>query len=231
MASCRIIKYCCLTSLLAATVSWAVGTAGAQDNGSGSGMGSTPSQQQPQPGQSQPGQPGSPGSPGMGNEPMPGSATQSSPQNYGDQSFLRKTMEDSVAQVQMGQLAAQKSSSDDVKQFGQKMAQIHEQLNNQIGPVAKQMGVDAPKNPSKKDKQEIEKMQALSGTDFDQAFLAAMLKDQQTDVKGFKDEEKSAQDPTVQKLAQLDEPVLSQHLQILEQLAKQHNVPVETSKK
>jgi len=226
MASCRIIKYSCLTSLLAATVLWAAGTAAAQANGSGSGMGSSPSQQQPQPGQ-----PGSPSNPGMGQQPMPGATAPTGSQDYGDQSFLRKTMEDSVAQVQMGQLAAQKSSSDDVKQFGQKMAQIHEQLNNQIGPVAKQMGVDQPKNPSKKDKQEIQKMQALSGPDFDQAFLAAMLKDQQTDVKGFKDEEQSAQDPTVQKLAKLDEPVLSQHLQILEQLAKQHNVPVETSKK
>jgi putative membrane protein len=226
-----MIKYSCLTSLLAATVLWAAGTSVAQNDGSGSGMGSSPSQQQPPPGQGQPGQPGSPTSPGMGNDQAPGSAAQSSPQNYADQSFLRKTLEDSVAQVQMGQLAAQKSSSDDVKQFGQKMAQIHEQLNNQIEPVAKQLGVDQPKNPSKKDKQEIQKMQALSGPDFDQAFLTAMLKDQQTDVKGFKDEEKSAQDPTIQKLAQLDEPVLSQHLEILEQLAKQHNVPVETSKK
>ena len=229
MASCRIIKFSCLTSLLAATVLWAAGTAGAQANGSGSGMGSSPSQQQPQPGQ--PGQPGSPSSPGVGNDQVPGAAAQGNQQDYGDQSFLRKTLEDSVAQVQMGQLAAQKSSSDDVKQFGQKMAQIHEQLNTQIGPVAKQLGVDQPKNLSKKDKQEIQKLQALSGADFDQAFLTAMLKDQRTDVKGFKDEEQSAQNPTIQKLAQLDEPVLSQHLQILEQLAKQHNVPVETSKK
>jgi putative membrane protein len=161
---------------------------------------------------------------------MPGASGASSAQSFVDQSFLRKTLENSVAQQQMGQLAAEKSPSDDVKQFGQKMAQIHQELSTQIEPVAKQLGVDQPKGPSKKDKQEIEKMQALSGAQFDTAFLSAMLKDQQTDVKGFKSEEQSAQDPTVQRLAKLDEPVLSQHLQILEQLAKEHNVPVESKK-
>jgi len=228
MAFARTIKYSCLISSIAAAVLWAAGTAAAQAPG-GNGAMSTPDQQR-QPGQTQPGQPGSPTNPGMAGSTMP-SAGEPSGQSFADQFFLRKTMEDSVAQVQMGQLAAQKSPSGDVKQFGQKMAQIHEQLNNQIKPVAKQLGVDEPKNPSKKDKQEIAKLRTLSGADFDAAFLKDMLKDQQSDVKGFKAEEQAAQDPTVQKLARLDEPVLNQHLQILEQLAKEHNVPVETSQK
>jgi putative membrane protein len=161
-----------------------------------------------------------------GNSGMPDTSSQS----YGDQSFLRKTLEDDVAQEQMGQLAAQKSQSDDVKQFGQKMAQIHEQLTNQLMPVAKKLGVDEPKNPSKKDRQEIEKMQALSGPEFDAAFIRAMLRDQQDDLKGFKNEVEGAQDPNVQQLARMDEPVLSQHLQVLQQIAQTHNVSPESEK-
>jgi putative membrane protein len=162
---------------------------------------------------------------------MPGdSASDNSTQSFADQSFLRKTMEDNVAQEQMGQLAAQKSSSDDVKQFGEKMAQIHEQLTNQIMPVAKKLGVDQPKEPSKKDRQEIDKMQALSGPDFDAAFIRAMLKDQQNDLKGFKDEAQAGQDPNVQQLAKMDEPVLSQHLQLLQQIAQTHNVTADNKK-
>ena len=130
----------------------------------------------------------------------------------------------------MGELAAQKSQSDDVKQFGQRMAQIHQQLTNQMMPVAKKLGVDEPKNPSRKDKQEIEKMQALSGPEFDAVFIKAMLRDQQNDLKGFKDAAQGAQDPNVQQLAKMDEPVLSQHLQVLQQLAQTHNVSVESEK-
>jgi putative membrane protein len=181
------------------------------------GSGQNPSSQAPPPpsGQTMPSSPG---------------AAAGAPQNYADQSFLRKTMEDDIAQEQMGELASQKSQSDDVKQFGEKMAQIHEQLTNQIMPLAQKLGVDQPKQPSKKDRQEIEKMQALSGSDFDAAFIRAMLKDQQDDLKGFKDEAEGSQDPNVQQLAKMDEPVLNQHLQILQKLAQAHNVTTESKK-
>ncbi len=164
--------------------------------------------------------------PTMPMQTTPGHASQS----FGDMEFLHKTLEDDLAQEQMGQLAVQKSQSEDVKQFGEKMAQIHEQLTDQITPVAKKLGVDEPKQPSKKDRQEIEKMQSLSGADFDAAFIRAMLKDQQDDLKSFKSESESSQDPTVQQLAKMDEPVLSQHLQILEQIAQSHNVSAESKK-
>jgi putative membrane protein len=168
--------------------------------------------------------------PPSSNTPSASGMPDATAQSYGDQSFLHKTLEDNLAQEQMGQLAAQKSQSDDVKQFGQKMAQIHEQLTNQLMPVAKKLGVDEPKNPSKKDRQEIEKMQALSGPEFDAAFIKAMLRDQQEDLKGFKTEADGAQDPNVQQLAKMDEPVLSQHLQVLQQLAQTHNVTAESEK-
>jgi putative membrane protein len=188
-------------------------TAAAQQPGSGAGM---------PPGQ-QPNTPNTPSQPSYPGGDM--STGSNNPQTYGDQSFLRKTLESSVGQVQIGQLAAEKGSSDDVKTFGQKMADIHQQLATQLKPIAQKLGVEQPKNPSKKDKEEIAKMQTLSGTDFDTAFIQAMLRDQQTDLKGFKNEAQSAQDPTVQQVAKMDEPVLSQHLQILQKIAQTHNVP------
>ena len=180
-----------------------------------------------QPGAGMPNSPGQqPNSPAQPSYPGAGMSTGSgSPQSYGDQSFLRKTMESSVGQVQMGQLAAEKSSSEDVKAYGQKMADIHQQLTTQLKPIAQKLGVQEPKAPSKKDKEEIAKMETLSGPDFDTAFIQAMIRDQETDLKGFKNEAQSAQDPTVQQVAKMDEPVLSQHLQILQKIAQSHNVP------
>jgi putative membrane protein len=218
-----------LTALIAATLFWAAGSSVAQQPG---GAMSQPNQQQTMPGQQMPGQqtPGetAPNSPGMPGAPG-NSGGDSTPQTYVDQSFLHNTFESNLAQVKMGQLAAQKSQSDDVKQFGQKMVQIHTQLDNQLEPVAKHLGVNQPKSPSKKDKQEIAKLEALSGPQFDAAFIQVMTKDQQSNLKDFNTEEKDGRDPTAQKAAQLDEPVLQQHLQVLEKLAQAHNVPVETS--
>jgi putative membrane protein len=207
--------------LLAAAVLLAGAVAFAQMPGGGQNPGSQQGQQPTTPGQTAPGQ--AMPAPGTG---MPNNSSQS----FADQAFLHKTLEDNVAQEQMGQLAQQKSQSDDVKQFGEKMAQIHQQLTDQIMPVAKKLGVDQPKQPSKKDRQEIEKMQSLSGADFDTEFLRAMLKDQQDDLKGFKSEASGAQDPTVQQLAKMDEPVLSQHLDLLQRIAQTHNVSTESKK-
>ncbi len=206
------------TLLITAAVLWAGGAAAAQ------APGSNPGGTQPQPSQQQPA-PGAPGSPTTG---MP-DATQGN-QAYGDQIFVHDTMEGDDAQVQMSQLAEQKSSSPDVKQFGQKMVQVHSELNSQLEPAVKQLGVSEPKGPSKKQKQQIEKLQALSGPDFDTAYIQAMAKQQQHDLKEFKNEAQSGQNPGVQEAAKQDEPVLSEHYQVLEKLAQAHNVTLESKK-
>jgi len=200
--------------LIAAASLWACSGAIAQQPGGGAQPGS-PSQQQTMPNQPGTTQPGSPDSAAPGTD---------QPQAAGDQAFLRATMEGDNAQVAMSQLAQQKSGSDDVKQFGQKMVQIHTALNQQLQPAAKQLGVDEPKGPSKKGKQEIAKLEALSGPDFDSAYIQAMAKQQQHDLKQFKDEATGGQSPGVQMAAKQDAPILEQHYQVLQRLAQVHNV-------
>ena len=179
-------------------------------------------QQQPMPGQTQQ----SP-NPTAGMPTDPTAPTQGS---YSDQAFVKNALEGSLAEVQLGQLAQQKSQSDDVKQYGQRMVQIHTQLDQQIKPVAKQLGVSEPKGPSKKQKQEIARLEALSGPQFDEEYIKEMVKDQQKVVKDFKEEAQLAQDPNVKKLAQTDEPVFEQHLKVIQQIADKHNVVVENKK-
>lgn len=186
---------------------------------------------QQNPGQPQPGQPSeNPGYPGGGPGATPGegpAGTQGSmSQSYADQEFVTHTLSNSSAEAQMSQLATQKSTSPDIKEYGQKMVQIHSQLSQQLQPVAHMLGVNSEQKPSKKDKKAIEQLKTLNGSAFDQAYIQAMAKDQKHDVKSFKDEQTAAQNPTVKKAAQIDEPVLSQHLQILEQLAQNHSVTI-----
>ena len=149
-----------------------------------------------------------------------------------DQSFVRKALEGGTAEVQLGQLAQQKSSSEDVKQFGQKMVEDHTQLGNQlIKPIAKQLGVKEPKGPSKKDKELIAKLEGLSGQQFDEEYIKAMLKDHKQDLKEFKDEAQMAQDPNVKQAAQQGAGMISQHLQLIEEIAQNHNVAIEDKAK
>jgi putative membrane protein len=190
-------------------------TAVAQAPGSGPAVPTNPNPQQV------------PTAPGAG---MPDN-TATSPQQFSDHAFVSKALEGGVTEVQLGQLAQQKSQSPDVKQFGEKMVQDHSLLGEQMKQIAKVMGVNEPKGPSKKDKQLIAKLEGMSGTEFDQEYIKAMVKDHKQDLKDFKDEAQMTQDPNLQQVTKTGTNVISQHLQMIEQIAQAHNVSTEASNK
>lgn len=193
-------------------------------------MPGSPQQQQPtMPGQQpMPGQPTTnPANPGMGPGTYPGTAPTG--QEFAEKAFVSEALEGGDAEVQLGQLAEQKAQSNDVKQFGQKMVADHTQMADKLfKPVAQQLGVSVPKGPSKKDKKEIAKLGGLSGQDFDRAYIEMMVKDHKHDLKNFKDEAQAAQDPNVKQAAEQGSHVISQHLQLIEQIAKNHNIAVDS---
>jgi putative membrane protein len=141
-----------------------------------------------------------------------------------DKAFVRKALEGGMAEVQVGQIAAEKGSSDDVKQFGQKMVTDHTQLGDQMKQVAQQIGVTPPAGLSKKDKEEVATLQTLSGTEFDNAYIMAMVKDHKKDAEDFKSEAQQTQNPTVKQAADQGSQVIDQHLDMIEKIAQSHNV-------
>ncbi len=180
--------------------------------------------------QQQPPSAPTPQTPGTANAPSLNADAAGPPMpNYADQAFVEDTLKNNEAQVQMSQLAQQKASSGDVKDFSQRMIQIHTELNQQLAPLAKQLDVSQNQKPSKEQKKEIAQLEQLSGPDFDNAYLQAMAKEQAHSLKQFKSEE-SATNPSIQKAAKVDEPVLDQHYQILQKIAQTHNVPLDEKK-
>lgn len=191
----------------------------AQQPGPAGGMQPSSSQQLPTPGQPGP------------NGNTPGTdlrANQAYTPSLADQAFVKDTLKDDQAQIQLSQLAQQKSTSDDVKQFGQHMIEVQTQLDKQLQPFAKQLYISEPAKPSKQEKQEMARLQALSGPDFDTAYLQAMSKEQRHNLKEFKQEAEGTQDPMIQNAARADAPVLSQNFQVLQKLAATHNVTLES---
>jgi putative membrane protein len=189
--------------------------------------------QQPQGQPSQPSQsssmPSQPGSSSLPDTSSPG--TQSTPSSMADQAFVQDILKDNQAQEQLSQLAQQKTSSDDVKQFSQRMIQIHTSLDDQLKPIAKRLEVSDSDKPSKQEKQELAKLEQLSGADFDTAYLQAMVKFQQHSLKEFRQESEGTQDPVIQKATKADTPVLDQNFQVLQQLAQTHNVTIADNQK
>ena len=86
---------------------------------------------------------------------------QASGPNPMDKMFVAKAMQGGMAEVELGQLTLQKSQNEQVKQFAQRMIDDHTKMNDQMKPVAQQLGVSVPNQVSKKDKQTMAKLQAL----------------------------------------------------------------------
>ena len=117
-----------------------------------------------------------------------------------DKAFVHNALEGGMAEVQLGQLALQKSSNDDVKQFAQKMIDDHTKLGDEMKQVAVQMKMKVPDSPSKKDKSSMAKLQALNGDDFDKAYIKDMVKDHQQDLKDFKQEAQNTSNPDLKQI-------------------------------
>ena len=150
---------------------------------------------------------------------------QQSPQSaMMDKAFVAKALQGGLTEVQLGQLTLQKSENPQVKEFAQKMIDDHTRLGEQMKPVAQQLGVKIPDEPSKKDRQLIAKMQSLSGSAYDQAYVKDMVKDHKQDLSEFQAEASNGQDPNVKDAANQGSKMIAQHLQMAQQLAKDQNV-------
>ncbi len=141
-----------------------------------------------------------------------------------DRMFVKNALQGGMAEVQLGQLTLQKSNNEQIKQFAQKMIDDHSKLGDQMKPVAQQIGVDLPTEISKKDKATIAKLQALSGSAYDQAYVKDMVKDHKKDLSEFQMEASTGQDQAVKDAASQGSQVIAQHLQLIQQIAKDQNV-------
>ncbi len=144
--------------------------------------------------------------------------------------FVRKVMAGDMAEVELGKLAQEKASSQDVKQFGEKMVTDHARLNDQMQQVAQQLGVTPPTHLSKKDEETKTKLESLSGAQFDDAYIRTMLKDHKKDASEFKEEAERTQNPALQQATQQGAQIIDQHLQLIEQIAQSHSISSEKGK-
>jgi putative membrane protein len=137
-----------------------------------------------------------------------------------DHTFIMKAAEGGLAEVQLGKLASDKGSSEQVKQFGQKMVDDHGKANDELKAIAQSKNISLPTDLEPKDKALMNRLQKLSGAQFDRAYMQAMLKDHKTDVAEFKKEASSGRDSEVKAFAAKTLPTLESHLQLAQDDSK-----------
>lgn len=141
-----------------------------------------------------------------------------------DASFIKKAAMGGMAEVDLGQLASSKASDDKVKSFARRMVTDHGKANDELKSLAASKQITVPPALDSKHQATHARLDKLSGTAFDRAYVSDMLDDHKKDVAEFKHQSKSANDPDVRAWVTKTLPTLEEHLKMIEELSKDLHV-------
>jgi putative membrane protein len=132
--------------------------------------------------------------------------------------FMTAAAQGGMAEVQLGRLAAERGSSDAVKQFGQHMVMDHTKANQELMQVAQRKNVSLPQEVNSDQKSEADKLSKLSGADFDKEYVDYMVKDHEKDAKEFQEQANNGTDADVKAFAAKTLPVIQSHLKMIKEI-------------
>jgi putative membrane protein len=133
--------------------------------------------------------------------------------------FLKKAMQGNTTEIEAGELAANKATSDAVKKLGQMMAEQHSGARDKVAALAKRKNVELPKEISEQQKDVLEKLQAAEGPRFDQEYVAEMVKAHEATIQMLNTEIETGRDADTKALAQELLPTVKAHLSEANRLA------------
>ena len=137
-----------------------------------------------------------------------------------DRNFIMKAAQGGMAEVELGQLASQRASDPQVKQFAERMVADHGKANDQLKQIASSKNVTLPTDVPAAEKRERDRLAKLSGAQFDREYMSHMTSDHKKDTSLFRSAAKSAKDSEVKQFASTTLPTLEEHLQMAQSITK-----------
>jgi len=133
--------------------------------------------------------------------------------------FARKAAVGGLAEVQMGQMAADKASDPDVKAFAQRMVTDHGKANDELHQIASTKGWTLPAGLDAKHHAAMMRLGRFHGAAFDRQYMNAMVADHNADVAAFRVYSKSGADVDLKTWAGTTLPTLEEHQKMSKETA------------
>ena len=93
----------------------------------------------------------------------------------GDRDWVNDVAVASMAEVELGKLAAERGLGADVKKYAQMMVTDHTKANDELKQVAGRFNIAPPPGMDDKHRDLYEKLSKLQGNDFDKQYMEAMV--------------------------------------------------------
>jgi putative membrane protein len=137
-----------------------------------------------------------------------------------DAGFIRTAIMDGLTEVQLGRMAQTNGSSQQVKDYGRMIVNDHSRTNAELNSLAKRKDITLPEEPGSSMQAAMDKLSALKGSDFDRAFMSAMVENHLREINLYKAETYKGEDPDVRNWAARKNPVLQKHLEWAQRISK-----------
>ena len=146
-----------------------------------------------------------------------GMMAQTSTVNMEDEKFVKEAVKANAKEVKLGQIAASKGSTAEVRQLGQMMVDDHTKAGNEIKSLGERKGIKF-KEPDMDEefKKCSDDLSKKTGKDFDKAYTEMMVKDHKKVISEFKKEKDSGKDSDIKSWASTTLPALEHHLSMSE---------------
>jgi putative membrane protein len=146
-------------------------------------------------------------------------ATENRALNQQDKAFIQQAGAGGLAEVELGQLAEQKGATPAIREFGRWMATDHSLANKWLTSLLQEEHENVQPTLTAEQLQEEQRLDGLSGAQFDRQYIDHMVQDHEKTVPLFEREAREGHSPALKAFAESLTPVLQQHLAEAKELA------------
>ena len=121
-------------------------------------------------------------------------SNQAKAQSDDHQQFLATAAQADQNEIALSEVAERKATNPAVKAFAEKMVKEHKEMTESMKPFAEQWGLTPPTGPDSDHQKELDKLNGLSGADFDKEYMDQMVSDHAKALSAFTSEAKDTKD-------------------------------------
>jgi putative membrane protein len=128
-----------------------------------------------------------------------------------EQTFVQKAAAGNQAEIKLSQLALERATSSEIKQFAQTMVTDHTKSSSLLKPIASDNGLVLPEKPEPQAEENLKRLEGQSGVAFDKTYVEIMVKDHEEMLHAFEAEAAKAADSKLKDFISTVQPVVAHH--------------------
>jgi putative membrane protein len=138
--------------------------------------------------------------------------------NSDDAKFATAAANGGMAEVALGKMALTKTSDASIRDFANMMVTDHGKANDELMAIAKSKNISLPAAPDSTHLKKMDELGKKTGSDFDKAYVSAMIEGHKKTLDLMNDEAKNGRDTTLKAFAAKTAPVVQMHLDAINKI-------------